>query len=193
MVHKKGGIIIVRKDCVVVIGVKPGTQAEKVGIKEEDLIIEYDGKKITADVHNFLYLVEKTEAKEIVTMKVERNGEVLSFQVAGGKFGVSIRSPEGSLNGHNNSESDTVNFHYRTLLAYGKFISGFGWLVVLLGVIGLIVGIASGRNEGLILSGGGFIAMLMGIGLIISGQLTSCFVSIERNTRQTYELLRQEK
>ena len=76
-----------------------------------------------------------------------------------------------------------------TLQGYGKFISGFGWLVIAIGIVILAVGTSAfGLAIGVI---SGAIAILAGISYVAFGQIISCFVSIEKNTRNTYELLRQ--
>ena len=85
------------------------------------------------------------------------------------------------------------SYKFKTLLGYGKVISGLGWVVAALGMVGLIGGLASGQEEGLLLAGGAFFGILLGIGMVASGQLITCFVSIENNTRSTYELLKQKQ
>ncbi len=92
-----------------------------------------------------------------------------------------------------NSQSSFKQFevksHFKTLLAYGNFTSGFGWVIIFLGIIGIIGGLASGKDIGFGIAVGGIFIILSGLSMIILGQLISCFVSIERNTRVTYELL----
>lgn len=82
-------------------------------------------------------------------------------------------------------------YQFNTLLGYGKFISGLGWLVIAIGIIAIIGGFASGSEVGVGISVGSLIFIILGIGMVASGQLISCFVSIEKNTRATYELLKQ--
>ena len=81
-------------------------------------------------------------------------------------------------------------YQFKTLLGYGKFISGLGWFIVFLGIIAIIAGIASRQTTGFAAAIGGVITALMGISFIVSGQVVSCFVSIEKNTRETYEILK---
>lgn len=84
-----------------------------------------------------------------------------------------------------------VGYHFRTLLGYGRFTSTVGWIAVALGLLVVFIGLVLPNNgaarffpiiAGLVLIGFGF-------PLIIFGQVISCFVSIERNTRATYEVL----
>ena len=84
-------------------------------------------------------------------------------------------------------------YDFKTLLGCGKFISGFGWVIVVLGIVGMfgIFGGVIGAEElGCSIIGAiaaGMLSVIMGIGIVAIGQLITCFVSIERNTRLTYE------
>ena len=86
-------------------------------------------------------------------------------------------------------------YRFKTLLVYGNLILGLGWFIFVLGIFGIIAGIAAGLAEGhpeyLALSGLGFIFGINGLLLVVSGQLISCFVAIEKNTRTIYDVLRQ--
>ena len=84
-------------------------------------------------------------------------------------------------------------YHFKTLLGYGKFISGVGWFIILIGIISIIAGLASGDESGFAIAGGALFFIISGIGMVISGQVISCFVSIEKNTRATYELLKEKQ
>lgn len=86
----------------------------------------------------------------------------------------------------------STSYQFKTLLGYGKFISVIGWIVIIIGIIAIIGGFASGSEVGVGVAGGSLIFIILGIGMVASGQLISCFVSIERNTRATYELLKQK-
>ena len=94
-----------------------------------------------------------------------------------------------------NSEQDiVVGYRSRTLLVYGKIVSAVGWLVLVAGLV--IFMISSGMIEHVnahpIMTPISLLMILIGIAMIVSGQLISCFVSIEKNTRYTYELLKQK-
>ncbi len=100
-----------------------------------------------------------------------------------------------------NSEQDiVVGYRSRTLLVYGKVVSAIGWVVTAIGIFITSAGISE-LSAGiireytllqLILTAASFLGMLIGIGMILFGQSISCFVSIEKNTRYTYELLKQK-
>ncbi len=92
----------------------------------------------------------------------------------------------------NISKDDKGLYHFKTLLGYGKLISATGWFIVFLGIICIVGGIGSGEEIGFAIAGGGLILIIMGIIMVVTGQVISCFVSIEKNTRLTYELLKDK-
>lgn len=83
-------------------------------------------------------------------------------------------------------------YEFKTLLAYGKFMSGLGWILVTLGIVAFIGGLLSGVDEGFLIAGVGVIIFIIGILVVVFGQLISCFVTIEKNTRITYEILKDK-
>jgi len=103
---------------------------------------------------------------------------------------------ENSLNREKKEDTDIgvqQSYQFKTLLSYGKFISGFGWFIGILGAIAIIGGLMSGEEAGFGIALGALLLVVIGIMMVVSGQLISCFVSIEKNTRTTYELLQREK
>lgn len=88
----------------------------------------------------------------------------------------------------------TENQRYKTLLAFGKFFSFIGWVIVVIGAIIIFVGLSQfGQRSafggsspfgpmGLVT---GLLVAVYGIMLVASGQGISCFVSIENNTYAT--------
>ncbi|MEO0083851.1 MAG: hypothetical protein ABIK33_05680 [candidate division WOR-3 bacterium] len=81
---------------------------------------------------------------------------------------------------------------FGTLLGYGKFISFIGWVFVFIGVIVIIVALvgALGRKNFSIMGIlPGVIIAISGIMTVASGQVISCFVAIEKNTRKSKELI----
>ena len=90
------------------------------------------------------------------------------------------------------AEDTITGNHFKTLLGYRKLISVLGWIWIILCIGGVVIGLLaglSGVHEGWLIMGGSFFSVLFGIGMVASGQLISCFVAIEKNTRATNELL----
>lgn len=83
------------------------------------------------------------------------------------------------------------NTRFTTLLSLGQFVSFFGWIVVLVSAIGIVVGIDSIKSLGVIVIIGGVISLINGILVVAIGQIISCFVSIESNTHKTNSLLEE--
>lgn len=88
-----------------------------------------------------------------------------------------------------------ADHRFETLLFTGKVTSGIGWVITGIGLIAIILGFSG------MLAGESFssITLIPGIGCIISGimmiaagQLISCFVAIEENTRKTVNLLKKK-
>jgi len=89
----------------------------------------------------------------------------------------------------------TDSERFKTLLAFGKFFSFIGWVVVIIGVIISFVGVSQlGQRSGF--GGGtsplgpaglvsGLLVAVYGLILVASGQGITCFVSIENNTHAT--------
>jgi hypothetical protein len=79
---------------------------------------------------------------------------------------------------------------YNTLLLVGKINSFLGWIIVVIGAFGFIGGIMSSFAEdifAIIPMGIGLLIALVGILVVASGQVFSCFVSIERNSKATVD------
>lgn len=70
---------------VLVNEVIPNSPAEESGIKEGDVIIEYDGKKVT-DVQSFRLMVASTTPGKRVVLKLARNGKEMELKVKIGEM-----------------------------------------------------------------------------------------------------------
>ena len=90
-------------------------------------------------------------------------------------------------------QSGDAEFEFKTLLGFGKLISGLGWILVIIGAFVSLTGFTNSGMESLFFILGGLVVAIMGLFMVANGQLISCFVSIERNTRQTSNLLLKER
>lgn len=80
--------IAVRKpNCARITAVTPGSQAAKIGLQVGDLIVEYNGEKINSfeDVGR---VRRKYDASTDVTITVDRNGQLMTFNLKGGQIGI---------------------------------------------------------------------------------------------------------
>ena len=80
---------------------------------------------------------------------------------------------------------------YSILMLIGKINSVLGWFVVLGGIIAVFVGFARSEFAILTISFPGMFAAIIGLLVVASGQIISCFVSTERNSKDISEILSQ--
>lgn len=75
---------------VMIIGVLPLSQAEKIGLQPADIILSYEGINIDS-TNLFIELVQKP-GEQMRKLVVSRRGEILSLKVAPGLLGVHINN-----------------------------------------------------------------------------------------------------
>lgn len=163
-----------------------------------------DGNFICQDCH--------TKAKQQQQAAAASKGESAE-QNSGGKSGgaptqraeMTDAKADGA-HGHRPDLNRPSERRFNTLLSIGKLISGIGWVFVGLGALAAVIGIIAaisqagnsfGGGERAVLSlaaglGGGLLNAIIGILIVAQGQVLSCFVAIERNTRSTYEMMHAE-
>lgn len=72
-----------------VVDVIQGSQAEAVGLQKGDVVMEYDGVKIT-DPQQLIQEVKSRETKEVVEVTILRNNTPMTFVMKGGFMGINI-------------------------------------------------------------------------------------------------------
>ncbi len=72
---------------LVVSGVEPGTQAERVGMSPGDLVLRYDSKSIEG-LNDLARAMKGAEGKARVELVVARRGREVTFAILPGKIGV---------------------------------------------------------------------------------------------------------
>jgi len=80
-------IVLRTPNCARLTHVYPDTQAARIGLQAGDLVIEYNGNPVE-NYAAFTREIRRTNANEDVTMRVERNGVSMSFQLRGGRLGI---------------------------------------------------------------------------------------------------------
>lgn len=68
------GALVVRGDAITDTAVSPGSPAEKAGIVEGDILLEWNGEKIDAD-HAIADLVNRTKVGDDVAIRISHKGE----------------------------------------------------------------------------------------------------------------------
>ena len=81
-----------------------------------------------------------------------------------------------------------LGYDFRTLLSFGTVLTFIGWGAIILGAIVFIYGIVT---QGLSSILGGVFFGIYGVLIVVAGQIIACFVTIERTTKGTYELLKK--
>ena len=76
---------------VEIVGVVDGSQAQEIGLKKGDLIVEYDGAKLDRP-SSLVAETKKKSPDEMVEILIWRDGGPMRFFVNGGYIGVRIRS-----------------------------------------------------------------------------------------------------
>ena len=67
---------------VYIIDVVAGSPADKAGIKQDDIITEFDGQKLTGDNGALADIISKKKVGDVVKVKVYRNGQTLDVDAA---------------------------------------------------------------------------------------------------------------
>jgi hypothetical protein len=181
----EGSTLLNSERWLLVTKVFANSEAERSGIREGDHIEKYDGMDVGSDADRFGAMVAGTADRDNIFITIARDGERKTLSIKGGGLGISVVPAGESLS----SGIYRGTSEFATLSAYGQFLSGFGWLVVSLGAFAVILGLSS-RNLGMTVFLGGVFAIVLGVGLVVNGQVVSCFVSIERNTRASADLLK---
>ena len=76
---------------VEIVGVVDGSQAQKLGFRKGDLIVEYDGVKLKKP-SRLVAETKKKSADDVVEMLIWRDGSPIRLFVNGGYIGIRIRS-----------------------------------------------------------------------------------------------------
>ena len=82
MIDKQTAILNEVVEGAYVVQIVPGSPAEKSGLQEEDIITEFDGKKISgSDEQTLTKLISEKKPGEKVALKIWRNKEVKDMSV----------------------------------------------------------------------------------------------------------------
>jgi protocatechuate 3,4-dioxygenase beta subunit len=76
-----------KANCSRITHVYPDTQAARLGVQVGDLVFEYNGEQVTS-WRSFSQAIRKTRSADDVVMLLERNGQILTFQLKGGTVGI---------------------------------------------------------------------------------------------------------
>ena len=74
------GALITKRDELGEVAIVPGSAADKAGLKENDIILEFDGQKINID-NSLAKLIQRKEPNDSITLKVLRDDEEIIISV----------------------------------------------------------------------------------------------------------------
>ncbi|HOC61122.1 MAG TPA: caspase family protein [Smithellaceae bacterium] len=75
---------------VKITNVAENSQAQSIGLKKDDIVIEYN-KDIAMNAVMLLHLISQTKPEDNVSMLIRREGKDLRFSLKGGKIGISFQ------------------------------------------------------------------------------------------------------
>lgn len=197
MQTKKRGDFTMPEKGIVIEFINEGSEAERVGLNIGDILLKYDDLFLNGDFSYLKSLCETNAKRANVDLVIIRENIQKTIIVQGGDLGINEpgkkakTSAQSVMTSHSTNSNVEINtdYKFRTLLGYAKFVAAFGWGIAIIGVVLILIGFNNIESTGFFAIFGGIITLAMGIGLVANGQLISCFVSIERNTRKTNELL----
>lgn len=79
------GALIIKGDQLENLAIAPGSAAEQAGLKEGDIILEFDGEKITQD-NSLIKIIKKYKAGDEVVLKVLSEGKEKTIKVVLGEY-----------------------------------------------------------------------------------------------------------
>lgn len=98
--------------------------------------------------------------------------------------------PRYTKNKSTDDKATNVKDGFNTLSSVGKFISIVGWVFVIASIFSLILILAEFEKYGILYLIVGIMGSINGVLVIAAGEAISCFVSIEKNTRETNNILK---
>lgn len=173
-----------------VLEVHPGSQAEKLGIKPDDLVISYNGSILSRreDLHEAIgrsaaagrdaneIVLRRGSDERSVTATTEQLGLTFNEEAVQNRTGVGAHGLESA------QASD-----YQTAKAISRFVSGVGWAAVGIGVLGAVVAVQQAGNAGGLALFAVLPALIMsaiGLLMVLAGQVTRAAVETADNSRE---------
>ena len=173
-----------------VIEVHPGSQAEKLGIKPDDLLISYNGTMLSKreDLHDAIAKSSATgrDENEIVLL---RGSDEISVKATIAPLGLTFNEETAqnrTSTGADGRESTHAS-EYQTAKAVSRFVSGVGWAAVGIGILGAIVALQQAGSAGGLALFAVLPALIMsaiGLLMVLAGQVTRAAVDTADNSRK---------
>lgn len=178
-----------------ITAVKEGSQAAELGIEAGDVLVSYNGRPISSNVEFSNAVHTADEGKmEKRTVVFERKGQFQEVSVVEGGLGIQCSEEVDHSVGASQVQAEKVlsESPYGLTRIVAMVVSFFGWLLVLLGLIATVMGLADGANSrmGVVT----FLKVLPGLGTAVGGFLLVMGAQVTKatvdNSDQTREMLR---
>jgi hypothetical protein len=173
-----------------VIEVQPGSQAEKLGIKPDDLLISYNGSTLSRreDLHEAIgrSAAAGRDENEIV---LRRGSDERSVNATTEQLGLTFHE-EAAQNRTGAGAYGLESAHasdYQTAKAISRLVSGVGWAAVAIGILGAAVALQQAGNAGGLALFAVLPALIMsalGLLMVLAGQVTRAAVDTADNSRE---------
>jgi hypothetical protein len=173
-----------------VIEVHPGSQAEKLGIEPDDLLISYNGTMLSKreDLHDAIGRSAAAGRHEN-EMVLLRGANERSVKATADPLGLTFNeeAAQNRTGAGVGSRESTHASDYQTAKAISRVVSGVGWAAVGIGILGAVVALQQAGNAGGLALFAVLPALIMsaiGLLMVLAGQLTRAAVDTADNSRE---------
>lgn len=182
-----------------VIEVHPGSQAEKLGIEPDDLLISYNGTTLSKreDLHDAIgrsAAAGRHENEMVLLRGSDERSVTATADPLGLTFNEEAAQNHTGAGAHGREATHASD--YQTAKAISRFVSGVGWAAVGIGILGAVVALQQAGNAG----GLALFAMLpalimaaIGLLMVLAGQVTRAAVDTADNSREILRLVERWK
>ena len=157
--------------------IKPGSQAEQLGIKAGDYFVSYNGLSVSSnsELSNAAYAA-KSQNLEYVSISLLRRSQELTFKASLEPLGLDCVDTIGERKASSDREFNDHKTGYGLARFILPFASLLGWILLIIGILVTIFGLSKGMKSGidqLLL-----LAVLPGLGAVMVGLFTIMIAQI---------------
>lgn len=177
--------------------VEDDSQAEKLGIKPDDIIVFYNETAISTNTAflNAAYAA-KENGPQNVEIVIDRQGDILRFNASPQPLGLKCKEVAAPVRKLRSAAVRKNSTEYGVAHGVSLAVSFVGWALVLLGVIVAVIAVAGALKS----HGFSLVAVLPGLGTVVSGlflimgaQVTIATVDTADYTREILEVVNNNK
>ena len=181
--------------------VERGSQAESLGIRAGDVVVSYDGTPVSTSVQLTSAVSRARDlGKEVVPIRILRNGSEVDFDAVPGKMGFNVEAVEvDEAQGGNSLGSGIVPSEYSAAKTVSGVVAVAGWLLVALGAVSAVFALGQ-TSQAMQTQGAGAVVIALfpslisvGVGflLVMGAQLTRAVVDTADYAREILKAVGQ--